>query len=87
MVHSRMFLAIQCSFWGILGHSRQFRASHAYSGPPWLILDILGSDGSSRKKSSPSESESYKVEPDRVRVLTRLLSYESEPSRASLDES
>lgn len=50
----------------------------------WCILD---SDGSSRIKSSPSESESYKVEPDRVRVLTRLLSYESEPSRASLDES
>ena len=48
---------------------------------------MKASDGSSQKKSSPSESESYKVEPDRVRVLTRLLSYESEPSRASLDES
>ena len=64
--------------------THQIGLNHNYKVQQYLVPT---SDGSSRKKSSPSESESYKVEPDRVRVLTRLLSYESEPSRASLDES
>ena len=37
-----------------------------------MVTFLATSDGSSRKKLSPSESEFLKVKPDRVQVLTRL---------------